>query len=201
MKAALVVIVALVPAAAASGAGTATRIIERTLLCTVPEQQTFPDPTRTISVSSTPKRGKWSASTSVFTLDTEEDAQFAVGLTTGSTPRNPLGYLAWTRAPRCGPSGNGCRSRAPGSRAGRRSSPRSTSATSRRRWSSTFAPSSRSRSRSGSTPASPQLFAKGNISSGQLVVATPDGKRLTYGSAEGGTGRVKLFAAKFPTCS
>ena len=92
MKAALVVAVALVAAASASGAGTATRVVERTLLCTVPEQDTFPDPT-------------------------------------------------------------------------------------------------------------PQLFAKGNISSGQLVVAKPGGKRLAYGSAAGGTGEVKLFAAKFPTCS
>jgi hypothetical protein len=167
----------LVAAGVASGAGSASRVVERTLLCTVPAQDTFPDPTRTITVSATPKRGKWSASTSVFTLNTQDDAQFAVGLTTGSTPRNPLGYLAWTRAPRCGPSSK----RVPFSTAGLQGGP------------APFAKQAEC-----DVPAKvvihvravftkpvtvgldarvpSQLFAKGNISTGQLVVATLKGK-------------------------
>ena len=46
-----------------------------------------------------------------------------------------------------------------------------------------------------------QVTAKGSITTGQLVVATLKGKRLAYATADGGTGKVKLFAAKFPTCS
>jgi hypothetical protein len=203
MRVAAVVLVALVAAAAAGGANHASKLVERTLLCTVPEQDTFPDPTRTISVTSVPKRGQWSASTSVFTLNAEDDqAQFAVGLTTGSTPKNPRGYLAWTRAPRCGPSSK----RVPFSSAGLEGG------------ATRFAKEVEC-----DVPAQvvvhvkavftkpvdvgldarvpSQLFAKGNISSGQLVVATPGGKRLAYGSADGATGKVKLFAAKFPACS
>jgi len=202
MRAAAVVLVALVAAAAASGAGTASRVVERTLLCTVPQQDTFPDPTRTISVTATPKRGKWAASTSVFTLNTEDDAQFAVGMTTGSTPRNPLGYLAWTRAPRCGPSSK----RVPFSTRGLQGGatqfakqyecdvPAQVVVHVRAVFTKPVTVGLDARVPS-------QLFAKGNIASGQLVVATPGGKRLAYGSADGATGKVKLFAAKFPACS
>ena len=202
MRAAPVVLVALVAAAAASGAGAASRVVERTLVCTVPQQDTFPDPTRTISVSATPKRGKWSASTSVFTLNTEDDAQFAVGLTTGSTPRNPLGYLAWTRAPRCGPSTK----RVPFSSAGLQGG-----ATQFAKQSECDGPAQilvhgravvRRPVTVGLDARVPsQLLAKGNIDRGQLVVATPGGKRLAYGSADGTTGKVELFAAKFPACA
>jgi hypothetical protein len=202
MRTAAVVLAALLAATAASGAGTASRVVERTLLCSVPEQDTFPDPTRTISVSATPKRGKWSASTSVFTLNAQEDAQFAVGLTTGSTPRNPLGYLAWTRAPRCVPTSK----RVPFSTAGLQGG-----ATQFAKQYECDVPAQvvvhvravfRKPVTVGLDARVPsQLFAKGNIARGQLLVATPGGKRLAYGSADGTTGKVKLFAAKFPACT
>lgn len=196
------IVVLLAAAGVASGAGSASRVVERTLICSVPGQDVFPDPLRSISVSATPERGKWSAGTSVFTLDAEEDAQFAVGMTTGPTPRNPRGYLAWSRAPRCGPTSK----RVPFATAGLQGGPTRFAKLYECDVPAQVVVHVRAVFTKpvdvGLDPRVPsQLFAKGNISSGQLVVTTPGGKRLAYGSADGRTGKVKLFAAKFPTCS
>ena len=70
---------ALVLAAAASGAGSATRVVERTLLCNVPSQPGTPDPFRELRISATPKRtGGWPPSISVFTLNDPEGNDFCV---------------------------------------------------------------------------------------------------------------------------
>jgi hypothetical protein len=195
------VVVFLVAAGVAGGAESASRIVERTLVCNVPEQDAFPDPIRFVSASAVPKRNNWSASISAFTLEGEGDADFAAGLTTGPVPRNPTGYVAWSRAPQCSRSSR----HVPFSTAGLEG------------WSTLSAKIVKC-----DTPAkvlihlravftkpvtigldtrTNQVTAKGNITNGQLVVATLKGKRLAYAAADGGTGKVKLFSAKFPTCS
>ena len=191
----------LVAAGVASGAGSASRIVERTLVCNVPGQDAFPDPIRFVSVSAVPKRQNWPGGISAFTVDTKDDADFAAGLVTGPIPRNPTGYVAWSRAPQCSRSSG----HVPFSSAGLVG------------W-STLSP----KIVKCDTPAkvlihlravftkpvtigldvrTNQVTAKGNITNGQLVVATLKGKRLVYAAADGGTGKVKLFSAKFPTCS
>lgn len=195
------IVVFLVAAGMASGAGSASRVVERTLVCNVPGQDTFPDPTRVVSASAVPQRKNWSASISAFTLDSTDDADFAAGLTTGPVPRNPTGYLAWSRAPRCTRSSE----HVPLSSAGLQS------------WSTLSAKIVECDTPGkvlihlravftrpvtiGLDARTNQVTAKGNITNGRLAVATLKGKRLVYASADGSTGQVKLFTAKFPACS
>jgi hypothetical protein len=200
--AAVGIVLFLGAAGVAGGAGSASLIVDRTLICNIPGQDTFPDPIRTMTVSATPRlKGGWSPSVGAFTLNSKDKDELAVGLTTGSTPRVKLGYVAWSRPPKC-------------------------TVTSRR-----FAFSSRGLE-GGPAPQAhlydcdvpakvvvrvrgvftrpvtivtdarvpTQFFAKGNISTGQLMVATLKGKRLAYASADGKTGKVTIFAAGFPRC-
>jgi hypothetical protein len=191
----------LVAAAAASGAGSASRIVERTLVCNVPEQDAFPDPIRVLSASALPKRKNWSASISAFTLDAEDDADFAAGLTTGPVPRNPTGYIAWSRAPQCSRSSRQVTFSTAGLEGGPTPSAKiiecDTSAKVLIHLRAVFAKPVAV----GLDSRTNQVIAKGNITNGQLVVATLKGKRLAYAAADGTTGKVKIFAAKFPTCS
>jgi hypothetical protein len=195
------IVLLLVAAGAASGAGSASRVVERTLVCNVPGQDAFPDPIRFVSASAVPKRGNFSASISAFTLDSKDDADFAAGLTTGPVPRVPTGYIAWSRAPQCSRSSG----RVPFSSAGLDSyatqsakiikcdTPAKVLIHLRAVFTKPVTIGLEARTN--------QVTAKGSITTGQLAVATLKGKRLAYATADGGTGKVKLFAAKFPTCS
>ena len=202
-SAAAIAIAALLVAGAATAGGSASKIVEQTLVCNVPSQPAFPDPLRTMTMSATPKRKNWSASIGAFTLGSENGEDISVGLTTGPVPRTPLGYLAWSRPPRC----TGTTRSVPFSSAGLQGGPAPFGNKQYKcdvpakvvihvRAVFTKAVTVTSDARVPS-----QLFAKGNISTGQLVVATLKGKRLGYASADGATGKVNIFAAKFPTCS
>jgi len=202
MKAVAVAVIALLLATgAATAGGSASKVVERTLVCNVPGQDAFPDPIRFVSASAVPKLKNFSASISAFTIEGNDDADFAAGLTTGPVPRSPTGYITWSRAPQCSRSAR----HVPFSTAGLE------------RWSTLSAQIVKCDApakvlihlRAAFTKAvtigldarTNQVVAKGNITNGQLVVATLNGKRLAYAAADGATGKVKLLAAKFPTCS
>jgi hypothetical protein len=199
--AAALTIAALLAAGAATAGGSASKIVERTLVCKVPGQDAFPDPIHFLSASAVPKPKNGPASISAFTLDVQGDADLAAAIVTGPVPRHPTGYIAWSRAPQCSRSSR----RVPFSNAGLET------------WSTRSAKIVKC-----DTPArvlihlravftkpvavgldarTNQVIAKGKITNGQLAVATLTGKRLVYAAADGGSGQVKLFAAKFPTCS
>ena len=199
--AAVGIVVVLVAAGVAGGGGSASRIVERTLVCNVPGQDAFPDPIRFVSASAVPERKSFSASISAFTLEGRDEADFAAGLTTGPVPRSPTGYVTWSRAPQCSRSSRTI----PLASAGLESL-----STQSAKIVKCGAPAKvlihlravfTMPVTIGLDPRTNQVIAKGNIANGQLVVATLKGKRLAYASADGATGKVKLFAAKFPTCS
>ena len=195
------VVVLLGAAGVASGAGSASRIVERTLVCNVPGQDAYPDPIRFLSASAVPKRGNFSASISAFTLNAEDNADFAAGLTTGPVPRNPTGYIAWSRAPQCSRSSRSVPLGSAGLESFSTLSAKIVKCDAPAKVLIHLRAVFTKPVTIGLDARLNQVIAKGNITMGQLVVATLKGKRLVYASADGGTGKVHLFAAKLPTCS
>ena len=195
------VAVLLVAAGVASGAGSASRIVERTLVCNVPGQDSFPDPIRFVSVSAVPKRQNWSGGISAFTLDSKDDADFAAGLITGPIPRSPTGNVTWSRAPQCSRSSGHVPFSSAGLDVWSTLSPKIVKCDTPAKVLIHLRAVFTKPVTIGLDARTNQVTAKGNITKGQLVVATLKGKRLAYASADGATGKVKLFSAKFPACS
>jgi hypothetical protein len=201
--AAAAAVVALLGAAVASSAGSAARVIERTLLCNVPTQSGSPDPFRELRISVSPKRkGGWPPTAAAFTLNAPEGNDFSVGFTTGPTPRNRTGYIAWTRPPSCTATSRRVAFSTAGLQGGPAPFGKEVKCDPPARVVIHVRAVFAKPVTVGTDPRVPsQLFAKGTISKGQLAVAAPRGKRLAYATADGATGKVTLFAAKFPLCS
>jgi hypothetical protein len=184
----------VIAAGAAHGAGSASRIVDRTLICTI-DAEGLPDPGRYLRVSVSPRRpGGWSPSVTAFNL--AGDPGMSVGFTTGSTPGSPTGYLSLSRS-KCRTSSVRVPLSSTGLAGGASPFIQTYKCDAAMRVlirvratftrPVTLAPDPRVPS---------QLVAKGKISTGQLVVATVKGKRISFASADGATGKVKLFIAE-----
>lgn len=96
-SAAIVAVVTLLGAGAATGQSSASRVVDRTLVCAVAGAG-LPDPVRVLTVAATSRQGEWSPQ--ISTLHGGGNEGWSVGARTAGTPQHTTG-VAWFDRTRC----------------------------------------------------------------------------------------------------
>lgn len=193
LVAALGIVGVLVAAGTAGGAGSASRIVDRTVVCR-PFGDGFPDPVRVMNAVAAPRAGKHAPSVSVYNGFAADGV--SAGFYTGPSYGHPTG-AAWLSRTTCSTtsvrlafSGSGLRGgRIPFGKGYKCDVPARVLIRVR-------AVFTRPVTLSRDPQATYQSVAKGRIATASLAVATAQGKPIVFATVDDATGRARLFTSR-----